>query len=130
MIRTCRQCGGQFQLDYRGGRPRERCFDCQPAGMRNVSAGAKRQPAYRTPAQPEVLETYQRYLRDFNAEDTIAGAAVLILAAKWAEGGHSTAGIVALMTELRHYMTELDPSANAKRPDELARFRRHRRIVP
>ena len=36
--RTCKSCGDVFGFDYRRGRPRERCFACQPPGLRVVGA--------------------------------------------------------------------------------------------
>jgi hypothetical protein len=36
--RTCRQCRKEFEFGYRRGRPRERCFNCQPLGTRVVKA--------------------------------------------------------------------------------------------
>ena len=37
-----------------------------------------------------------RYVKEIGAEDTTHGAAVLLLVEKWAEGGHSVAGEIAL----------------------------------
>jgi hypothetical protein len=36
--RTCKQCRKEFEFGYRRGRPRERCFNCQPLGTRVVKA--------------------------------------------------------------------------------------------
>jgi hypothetical protein len=38
MRRTCKACSGEFDVDYRRGRPRERCFACQPPGTRMIGA--------------------------------------------------------------------------------------------
>ncbi len=36
--RTCKQGRKEFEFGYRRGRPRERCFTCQPLGTRVVKA--------------------------------------------------------------------------------------------
>jgi hypothetical protein len=38
MLRTCKRCSGEFELEYRRGRPREHCFSCQPLGTRQIGA--------------------------------------------------------------------------------------------
>jgi hypothetical protein len=38
MRRTCKRCGNEFEFEYRRGRPRERCWGCQPPGTRMVGA--------------------------------------------------------------------------------------------
>ena len=36
MRRVCRSCGAVFVFEYSRGRPRERCFVCQPPGTRVI----------------------------------------------------------------------------------------------
>jgi hypothetical protein len=38
MRRICKRCGGEFDLEYRRGRPREHCYICQPRGTRMIGA--------------------------------------------------------------------------------------------
>src|SRR5215218_10555654 len=78
---TCKQCGQRFELDYRMGRPRERCFGCQPVGMRVVSTGRPKQVAWKSEPMPEVLAAVQRDVAEMESAKTSAGIAVLKLAA-------------------------------------------------
>jgi hypothetical protein len=34
LMRTCKQCKGEFLLDYSHGRPREYCEGCVPQGFK------------------------------------------------------------------------------------------------
>jgi hypothetical protein len=36
MLRICKRCRNEFEVEYRRGRPREYCFLCQPAGTRMI----------------------------------------------------------------------------------------------
>ena len=38
MRRTCKTCSNEFDLEYRRGRPRGRCYACQPEGTRRLGA--------------------------------------------------------------------------------------------
>jgi hypothetical protein len=46
MRRICRQCRQEFEFEYGRGRPRERCYGCQPEGTRMVG----RKPVGDSPA--------------------------------------------------------------------------------
>jgi|RhiMethySRZTD1v2_1073278.scaffolds.fasta_scaffold22781_7 hypothetical protein len=50
---TCKSCQRDFLLEYTHGRPRERCYDCQPIGWRVVVEPARtklrRAVGYRLP---------------------------------------------------------------------------------
>lgn len=109
MIRNCRDCGEDFDLDYRGGRPRERCFTCQPPGLRVVAeaSGEPRRRVWRSSPAPEVLEVCERSVRQRGAEASIAGALLLLLARSFAAGGHTAGGLVALSRELLRTWAEV-----------------------
>ncbi len=38
MRRICKRCGASLTFEYRRGRPREHCFECQPPGTRMIGA--------------------------------------------------------------------------------------------
>jgi hypothetical protein len=40
MRRICKRCGNEFDLEYSPGRPRERCYICQPEGTRMIGKKA------------------------------------------------------------------------------------------
>ncbi len=111
VIRTCKQCGQTFDLDYRGGRPRERCFTCQPVGMRAISSPGGARKGWRSePAPPSFLEAFERSVRSRGAEDSPEGTLVLMLAERFAAGGDTAAGVVARSRALRKAMVELERS--------------------
>jgi hypothetical protein len=121
MQRICKQCGRTFQLDCRGGRPREHCYTCQPAGMRIVSTSTpKRPPAWASPPDPDTFNSFRRHVQELGGEGTLPGARVLIAAAKLAEGGHTIAGCIALMDAIRIDMETLEVIAGE--PDETAQL--------
>jgi hypothetical protein len=41
LVRTCKLCGSNFDLEYQIGRPREYCFVCEPVGRKLVKVTAK-----------------------------------------------------------------------------------------
>jgi hypothetical protein len=46
MVRVCRNCGREFDVEYVGrGRPREYCTGCLPEGTRWISKKAARKVA-------------------------------------------------------------------------------------
>jgi hypothetical protein len=47
MRRICRQCRREFEFEYGRGRPRERCYSCQPEGTRMIVG---RKPVSDSPA--------------------------------------------------------------------------------
>ncbi len=111
MIRTCKQCGETFDLDYRWGRPRERCFSCQPPGMRAISSPGGARKVWRSdPAPPSFMEAFERSVRARGAERSVEGTLVLRLAERFAAGGETAAGVAALSRVLRNAMVELDRS--------------------
>lgn len=65
MRRTCRQCSNQFDLDYRGGRPRERCYSCQPAGTRATVPAPKPEP---TPRAGPITDLARNFTAHFDGD--------------------------------------------------------------
>lgn len=113
MIRTCKQCSSDFELDYATGRPRERCFTCQPVGMRVRSSSdpAPRRAVWRSePAPPGYLDAFERFVRVRGAEDSLDGRLLLLLGRRSAEGGLKGGDVVALTREIiRIYRGMVEP---------------------
>jgi hypothetical protein len=56
VVRTCKLCGEGFEVEYSrtGGRPREYCYDCVPAGFKAVRLPHRTKLRRVTPLGPRV----------------------------------------------------------------------------
>src|SRR5215218_8727329 len=133
MFRTCKQCGGKFEWRYGPGRPRERCFTCQPVGMRvaSVAPGVRpRRVGWRSSPAPEVLAAVERSVAELGAEGSVPAVLAVVAARQFAEGGHTLREFVALSKAIRVALGQLPgPALELSRiggGDELQKLRRRR----
>ena len=135
MFRTCKQCGGKFEWRYGPGRPRERCFTCQPVGMRvaSVAAGVRpRRVGWRSSPAPEVLAAVERSVAELGADGSVPAVLAVVAARHFAEGGHTLREFVALSKAIRVALAQLPAlefsrtAAASPGGDELQRLRRLR----
>jgi hypothetical protein len=73
-----------------------------------VSAASSRPRSERSLPDPDVLETFERRIRALGAQDTTEGALILLLAGRWAEGGHSVSAEIALSKAIREALGALE----------------------